>query len=183
MQVTESFKGLLAADVVDEIVKDKPAVNAYPAPVVLRWAEYSKLAQEVLSSGFTFEFDGSGKPHINTLRPLVRLTTDFDAMEIASQAAAAGCLDEEAIWILEFGARSHSTPPLNSVFFPNHAGAVENAAGMAGILDAELELHWMRASPHPRVSLRANRYPPSKPCAENSGTRRQGRHLRLPPHH
>ena len=51
MQVTESFKGLLAADVVDEIVKDKPAVTAYPAPVVLRWAEYSKLAQEVLSSG------------------------------------------------------------------------------------------------------------------------------------
>jgi len=134
---------------VDEIVNEKLAVTAYPAPVVLRWADYSKLAQEVLTSGFTFEFDETGKPHINTLRPLVRLTTDFDAMEIAGQAVAAGCLDKEAIWILEFGARSHSTPPYNSVFFPNHSGAVENAAGMAGILDAELELQWMRASPHP----------------------------------
>jgi hypothetical protein len=73
----------------------------------------------------------------------------LDTSTVIELANLQGIEDKEALWILEFGARSHSHPPLNSVFFPNHAGALANAIGMESILEKELDCKWMRASRHP----------------------------------
>ena len=116
---------------------------------VIGWDMYSELAQEVLGQGHTFVVSAAGKPSTATLQPITVKPGDMDYERIRDEARRIGCTDHEAFWILEFGARSHSTPPLCSVYSPNHKGASENAAELCALLEKEKERGWVEQALQP----------------------------------
>ena len=103
----------------------------------------------MLGQGHTFVVSAAGKPSIATLQPIKVKPGDMDYERIRVEARRTGCTDHEALWILEFGARSHSTPPLCSVYSPNHEGASENAAELCELLGKENERGWVEQAPQP----------------------------------
>ena len=121
----------------------------YPAPVVLQWKDYSPLAQLVLRAGHTFEVNEEGKPFIRQLKAIDYTEEDIDFTTVISLALANSCEDNAIIWAMTYGARSHSDPPKNSVFFPNHAGARKNPEGVQAVLEPEIEKEWVTVSASP----------------------------------
>lgn len=121
----------------------------YPKPVVLQMRDYSALATKVFEAGFTFVVDGDGKPHIATLEPIDMGPEGMDTHGIIDAAREMGCTDEDSLFTLQFGARSHSNPPKVSVYYPNHGGAREHAAQLDELLEKEMEKGWVVKSQTP----------------------------------
>ena len=122
---------------------------ALPKPIILKWEAYSALAQQVLEEGFTFEVDDHGRPHITIERRAEMGMNDMDVEQIIAEAMELGCQDLEALDALRFGARAFCDTPLSTTYGPNHAGALEHAAEMEGMMSDELQRGWIASSQHP----------------------------------
>ena len=122
---------------------------ALPKPIILKWEAYSDLAKEVLEQGFTFEIDEQGRPHITIERRAEMGEGDMDVELIIEEALRLGCKDLEALDALRWGARAFCDTPLATTYGPNHAGALEHAAEMEGMMSDELRWGWIVSSKHP----------------------------------